>query len=213
MNAPAYDALKMAGWDITIAMAQDYDRSPAYPDFLYPPGWEAGNPDLSMNGGKNLATIADNVIMPMIEQLIAQGRGPAAIICGSRGGHVSLPRLWSIGWKGPTLCINGGCAKFRTPGSPVRLVLITGGQDYFETKDPRMTAQMMQKEDPSHPVLLYHDQKEGHMPGSMGDVFGPLLEIAINEESFMATAQAAQQGQMFLPQPQARRHNVPLRVV
>lgn len=214
MNAPAYQVLEQSGWDISVAMAPEYDRSPAYPDFLYPPGWENGTPDLSMNGGKNLATLADNVILPMIEQLIAQGRGPAAIICGSRGGHVSLPRLWaSRGWLGPTLCINGGCIKFQVPGAPCRLILITGGQDYFETKDPRATAQMLKKEDPSHPVLVYHDHKEGHMPGSMGDVFGPLLEIAINEESFLSTAQAAAQGQHFLPQPQARRHNVPLRAL
>jgi hypothetical protein len=214
MNAQAYQVLQQSGWDLTFAEAQDHDRSPAYPDFLYPPGWENGTPDLTMNGGRNLSTMADNVIAPMIEQLIAAGRGPAAIICGSRGGQVSLPRLWSTGlWVGPVLCINGGCTKFRIPKSPCRLILITGGQDFFETKDPRVTAQQLQKEDPSQPVLLYHDHKEGHMPGSMGDVFGPLLEIAINEDAFTSTAQAAAQGQFFLPQPQARRHNVPIRAL
>lgn len=214
MNAPAYQALRQAGWDITVAEGPEYDRSPAYPDFLYPPGWEHGTPDLSMNGGKNLATLADNVIMPMIEQLIAAGRGPAAIICGSRGGHVPMPRLWACGWRGPTLCVNGGCMKQEIPDSPVRLILITGGQDYFETKDPRWTEANLRKcGTHGHPVLVYHDHKEGHMPGSMGDVFGPLLEIAIDEENFLSTAAAAAAGPCMLPHPRAQRHGVHLKAL
>merc|ERR1712159_567581 len=107
--------------------------------------------------GRNLATLADNVIMPQLEELIAAGRGPAIVIAGSRGGQVTLPRLWNIGWRGPTLCINGGCVKATViPGAPVRLVLFTGGQDYFETNDTQTTASLLRKEDVRQPILLYH---------------------------------------------------------
>lgn len=217
MNRPAYRGLEADGWDLTYALAPNYDRNPAVPTdsgFLYPPGWESGEPDLTFAGGKNLATLADDIVIPMIEKLIAVGKGPAAIICGSRGGQVCLPRLWAIGWRGPTLCINGGCVS-RTiiPGAPSRLILITGGQDMFETRDPLVTASLLRKADSSQPVLLYHDPKDAHMPASFGDVVGPLLEIVVNEERFQASVKAATDGPCTLPQPKAHRYGVSLKVL
>jgi len=210
MNQPAYDGLRAAGWDLTIIHAPEYDRSPNHPDFLYPPGWETGKPDMSFNGGQNLASLADKVVIPQIEQLIQAGRGPAAIIFGSRGGQVTLPRVWALGWRGPVVCINGGCVKpAQIPGAPVRLILITGGGDFFETKDPGATKSLLKKEDARQPILLYHEPKDGHMPATFGDVVGPLLEIAVSQEAFSSMAA----NPCVLSQPQMQRHNVCLQVL
>jgi len=214
MNQPAYDGLRAAGWDLTIVHAPQYDRSPALPDYLYPPGWDTGSPDLSFNGGINLATLADNMVMSHIDQLIAAGRGPAAIIVGSRGGQVTLPRLWQLGWRGPVLCINGGCVPVSTiPGGATRLVLVTGGGDNFLTRDPNVTRQLLRKEDPTKPILMYHNPTDGHMPQSLGDVFGPLLEIAVNKDKFSSMVSAAAAGQAALTHPQAARHGVLLQAL
>jgi len=213
MNGEAYLRLKNAGWDLTEIHAPDYDRSAAQPDFLYPPGWETNKPDLRFNSGKNLASLADHKVAPTIAQLVAAGRGPVAVIAGSRGGQVTIPRLWASGWRGPTIVVNGGCIKASEVPAAVRLVLITGGQDYFETKDPRATKAQLRKEDPNQPVLLYHDPLEGHMPQHYKDVLGPLLEIACSEDRFAETARAAAAGSCLLPEPTARRHSIPLRVL
>lgn len=54
------------------------------------------------------------------------------IVCGSRGGQVTLPALWRLGCTLPCVVINGGCAREQAgwlwpPG--VSVVLLTGGRD------------------------------------------------------------------------------------
>ena len=56
----------------------------------------------------------------------------ACIVCGSRGGEVTLPALWLLGCRVPAVVINGGCAREKArwlwpTGVPV--VMLTGGQD------------------------------------------------------------------------------------
>lgn len=178
-NADVYEGLVRAGYDVVPVHAPDYDEDRSDGGYLYPPGWEFGNPELRFNRGRNLATLADDVVLPLILELVKQGRGPAAVIAGSPGGQVTVPRLWECGWRGPTVVINGGCASTSTiPGAPVRLVLVTGGRDFFQTKDPAATARLLQKTDPKVPVFLYHDPEEGHMPRRLGGVLIPLLEMA-----------------------------------
>ena len=58
--------------------------------------------------------------------------GFSCLICGSRGGEVTLPALWRLGCRLPAVCINGGCARREAawtwpPHVPV--VLVTGGRD------------------------------------------------------------------------------------
>merc|ERR1712072_187080 len=208
--AAASQTLKADGWNLTMVHVHEYDVAPdrsVHPSgALYPPGWEYGTPDLQFNGGKNLATLADQVIMAVIRKLVAAGKGPVAVIAGSRGGQVTLPRLLAKGWRGPTLCVNGGCVVGEIPGAPVRLILVTGGQDFFETKDPRTTARKLCKEDANQPVLLYHDPKDAHVPESFPDVVSSLLKIAVSEELFSATASTT----CRLADPRAQRHGVVL---
>ena len=56
------------------------------------------------------------------------------LVCGSRGGQVTLPALWLLGCRLPAVVANGGCCRPEIADlwpSGVPLVLITGGLDSF----------------------------------------------------------------------------------
>lgn len=56
------------------------------------------------------------------------------LVCGSRGGQVTLPALWLLGCRMPAVVLNGGCCRADvawTWPEGVPLVLLTGGRDYF----------------------------------------------------------------------------------
>ena len=58
----------------------------------------------------------------------------ACLVCGSRGGQVTLPALWRLGCKLPAVVINGGCAREEvawTWPAGCRVVMLTGGRDNF----------------------------------------------------------------------------------
>lgn len=171
LTLPCYQELSDAGYDLRIVEDINYDA--------YPQGWDKGCPDLHDNGGRNLATLADDRALPGIESLVAQNRGPSVVIAGSRGGQVTVPRLWDIGWRGPTFIINAGCIGIvPIPGPPVRLTLYTAGQDYFGTHDPDYTRHMLKNRTESEPVLLYHHPSETHRPSRLGSgLLQRLVEI------------------------------------
>ena len=64
----------------------------------------------------------------------------------------------------------------------MRLVLLTGGRDFFATKDPVRTEKMLRKSDPRVPVVLYHHPEEGHMPSQLEAVLGPLIQLACSQD-------------------------------
>ena len=54
------------------------------------------------------------------------------IVCGSRGGEVTLPSLWLLGCRLPAVVINAGCARDGAAWvwpAGVSVVLVTGGRD------------------------------------------------------------------------------------
>jgi len=58
----------------------------------------------------------------------------SCLVCGSRGGQVTLPALWLLGCRVPAVVINGGCARQQASWawpSGVPVVLLTGGREYF----------------------------------------------------------------------------------
>ena len=58
----------------------------------------------------------------------------ACIVCGSRGGQVTLPALWLLGCRLPCVVINGGCCRSDvvwTWPAGVPIVLVTGGRCFF----------------------------------------------------------------------------------
>jgi hypothetical protein len=149
------EALKEAGYDVTVVWEAKYDR--------YPTGWRDRKPDLKSRGGKNHMTLADDVVVPKLRELVAEGRGPGLIIAGSRGGQCTLPRLWDLGWRGGSICVNAGCTLLGKLPRCCHLCLVTGGLDFFkQSAYPECLVKSLQRSDPKCPVLLYHDPKMGH---------------------------------------------------
>lgn len=149
------DALRENGYDVTVVWEAEYDK--------YPKGWRDGRPDLKTNGGRNHMTLADDFVVPKLRELVAQGRGPAIILCGSRGGQCTLPRLWDLGWRGSAVCVNAGCTVLGKMPINCQLSLVTGGLDFFkQSARPDGLAQKMRRHDVTCPILLYHDPAMGH---------------------------------------------------
>mmetsp|Transcript_30826 Transcript_30826/g.98279 ORF Transcript_30826/g.98279 Transcript_30826/m.98279 type:complete len:490 (+) Transcript_30826:77-1546(+) len=179
-HAYLYKELGRQGYDVVPIFDDSYDH--------YPPGTEVlGSigitglrmPDMRFNRTKNLATFVDDVVLPKIRDLIAEGRGPAVVIAASRGGIVSVPRLWEAGWRGPSVVGNGGFVSTAAVPASAPCVLVTAGWDSFTTRRPETTASLLRKEDPSTPVLLYHDPREDHDLNCLtGKVLGRLVELA-----------------------------------
>jgi hypothetical protein len=149
------EALKDAGYDVTVVWDAEYDR--------YPKGWRKWGTTHARIGAKNHMTLADNLVVPKLHELVAEGRGPGVIIAGSRGGQCTLPRLWDLGWRGGAVCVNAGCSHLGKVPRGCQLCLVTGGFDFFlQSANPECLTASMHREDPKCPILLYHDPKMGH---------------------------------------------------
>jgi len=89
INPPTHSWLQQnSGTGQQFEMVWLYDEKYDARKFRYPPGWKKGTPDVSHNGGFNLANFVDAVVYPHICELVKQGRGPALMVSGSRGGQV-----------------------------------------------------------------------------------------------------------------------------
>lgn len=89
------------------------------------------------------------------------------LLCGSRGGQVTLVALWRLGCRLPCVVINGGCARAEAgwawpAGVPV--VLLTGGDDFFNPHrgswEPGESAH--DPHDDRHDPLRYSDRAYVH---------------------------------------------------
>lgn len=152
------DFLARAGFDVESVYSREYDR--------YPRGWKQRTPDMK-RPAKTHASFADEIVVPLLAEMVREGRGPVAIIAGSRGGQLTLPRLWQLGWRGGAICANAGCTTtaellgWQVPSS-CRLALVTGGCDFFEQSADPQQAAAMPRRDQTMPMLLYHDPQMGH---------------------------------------------------
>lgn len=148
------DYLASVGFDVTLVGDSKFD--------CYPEGWKQGRPDLASNEGKNHTTAADELVLPKLEELVAEGRGPSVIIAGSRGGQCTLPRLWSLGWCGAAVCVNAGCTSLGRVPSGCSLGLVTGGFDFFRQSAEPQRLVKIRRECNSSPILVYHSKAMGH---------------------------------------------------
>lgn len=179
-HAYLYKDLERQGYQLVPIFDDAYDHYPPGTDVLASLGVKGLRmPDLRFNRAKNLATFVEDVVHPKIVELISEGRGPAVVIAASRGGIISLPKLWACGWQGPSVVGNAGFVGTASVPSAVPCVMMTAGWDCFLTRNPEATAAALQKEDPATPVLLYHDPREDHdLNRLQGRVLGKLVEIA-----------------------------------
>lgn len=152
MNRQLYDTLEAAGYTVqALGISQRYD---VYPDKFTKQGWQPAKGETlqqlekrhcACNGGVNLATLATDVISHQIlAHINATGKGPCAIVCGSRGGQVTLHMVQTYVLRCPAVVLNAGnvlcSAPFNGPLGTARcpLVLCTFGKDYFQSANPRI---------------------------------------------------------------------------
>ena len=163
------------GYDVEFLYDEAYDR--------YPADWKRGElawldaPLLTPQAEHtpDLANFADIVLVPAIHALILENRGPAAIVCGSRGGQVTISRLWRM-WKGPSVVLNGGCNPRHAPPE-VNLALLCGGRDFFSSRfiaTVRRTFAVW----PGF-VAHCHCPRDSHGCESFPSVIGALLHVVL----------------------------------
>jgi len=143
------------GFDVEEIYLKNYDKYP-YEKKNPNNDWYEDNIDLNQT---NLATLVDNIILPHFIKLIQNGNGPSLVITGSRGGQITLSRLWKF-WRGNSICLNGGCNIFENKLNNINLGLITCGNDFFRTSSLDYTINKFQKK--VNDLVIYHNKDDDH---------------------------------------------------
>ena len=166
-NKEAYKNLEKGHRVIYFGMSGDeYDN--------YPENWQ--NNSLVLNTGKNLGGLCQHINNYMIQHNII----PSAFIVGSRGGQVTIGKIWESIWRGPTIIINAGCLitntiipKYVTP------LFITMEHDYFKNVNTPNKVNNLFKKLREHSNIigyLIHLKGHGHMPRLTANLTGLLSE-------------------------------------
>merc|ERR1719284_518296 len=176
-----------------------------------PHNWEAGSDFWPMEEDDfNLMTFGSRVVVPRIKQLIDAGRGPAAVVCGSRGGDGTIRVVWR-NWRGPTLIVNASSIraalgwqafeKERGVPSELPLFLTTGGRDFYVTDENRVRRSALPPSffssswpaqgfrraptpvDLGVQVVHYHFGEDAHLPASLTNgVLDSLLRLMTSSD-------------------------------
>jgi hypothetical protein len=154
-NREAYSHLKKLGYKLEFigsSIREPCDR--------YPEDWGDNQLlDLSVYKTENLATLSNK----FMERLTRVGT-PSLVICGSRGGQVTIGLVWRHFWRGPTIVINAGCLTSNTLiPKGVYPVMITMDRDYFGTKNYKFVKIQFEKLSRVRGVQV-HLKNEGHVP-------------------------------------------------
>ena len=108
-------------------------RGPAFPRNLAT--WASrlyDAPSGTMHAVDLASTGADRTAARLLEATPVPVGKLRCLVCGSRGGQVTLPALWRLGCTLPSVVINGGCVREQATWLwpvGVTVVLLTGGRD------------------------------------------------------------------------------------
>lgn len=126
----------------------------------YPNNWQI-NKNV-VDKGFHLGGLAE-----LFRLYIDKGIIPCALKCGSRGGQVTLGKVWEI-WRGPSIIINAGCLTSRTIiPKGVFPLFISMENDYFtsvNTNEKVIKLFYQYIENPKQRAVFLHLLGEGHMP-------------------------------------------------
>ena len=143
---------------------------------VYPPDWHDNN--FVSNEGEHLGGIST-----LIYQCIQKNYIPQAIICGSRGGQVTIGKIWESFWRGPTLMINAGCLTTNTRiPKQVSLLFIIMKNDYFSSVNSISKIKILfnnLKMKPDQKARVFYLLKHSHMP-NLNIEFQSLLNNGID---------------------------------
>lgn len=143
----------------------------------YPLHWHQN--DLVEPQGPHLGGIAELIK----NHIQSSNQIPSAIICGSRGGQVTIGKIWDTIWRGPTVIINAGCLTTKTSIPPeVSLMFITMGGDYFTSVNTpeKVTTQFKSRiVKQNQKAMGIHLINQKHMP-NLNHRYNSLLKISID---------------------------------
>jgi len=186
-----YQAYRRLGRSHEIKMTTVGQSRAAYD--RYPESWPNGV------SAPNLGTFADDVLSSGIVER------SDALVFGSRGGQVVLPRLWKS--KGarvsPAVVINGGCAMqlpspVEWPVSAVTFLLLGGMDDFRRGLSPAdylmQTLSRVPKGNCTTAVLYVQEMK--HMPQQtlMDAILQPMLKTVLSWKAASSTPRSELDG-------------------
>ena len=119
-NKLAYQCLEKNYRVIYIGKSgSEYDK--------YPDNWQ--NNGFVESNGYHLGGIYQ-----LVKEKISKKIIPSAIICGSRGGQVTIGKIWESLWRGPTIMFNAGSLTTQTIiPKGVSILFIIMELDYFKS--------------------------------------------------------------------------------
>lgn len=134
----------------------------------YPTHWE--NNSFVISSGKHLGGIAELVSQKIFNDNII----PCAIIAGSRGGQVTIGKIWERIWKGPTIMVNAGCLTTHTAlPSEIPILFIIMEFDYFQSVNrPEKVKELIVKyqENKNMNTNIVYLKNHYHMPNLNTDL-------------------------------------------
>jgi hypothetical protein len=142
----------------------------------YPLGWENNNSILNI--GFHLGGIAQLVK----EFIFSNNKVPSIFIVGSRGGQVTIGKIWESIWQGPTIIINAGCLATNTR-IPLKVtpIFVTMKWDYFEMVNTYYKIKTLfdnLKTKNNQLGYSLHLENQSHMPKLNGNLLNLLLDCS-----------------------------------
>lgn len=157
------------------------------PPDVYPKRWR-NNDDVSAEGPiVDLATQAQ-----YFQQRMDEFGAPKVVVCGSRGGQVTVGKVWKTMWRGPTIIINAGVLQtVQEIPKEVTPYFVTFGKDYFfgfkrNQSLARVKLNTLARKAVASglPYYFIHFPKEEHMPNweAHGTFLADLIQAVKNGE-------------------------------
>tara|TARA_B100000795_G_C22770612_1_gene427695 strand:+ start:989 stop:1624 length:636 start_codon:yes stop_codon:yes gene_type:complete len=137
-----------------------YDKYPTY--------WE--NNSFVESTGKHLGGIAELIENKIYKDKII----PCLIIAGSRGGQVTIGKVWERIWRGPTIIINAGCLTTQTVlPKDISILFIIMENDYFKSVNtPQKVKKLTNK---NEKIKIIYLPNHYHMPNLNNELVELLL--------------------------------------
>ena len=148
---------------------------------IYPKNWDKIYINKGTNNNNNLFTLANFVLYKYLECLENKEK-VIGIICGSRGGQVTLPALWRLFNllkinSPPCIIINSGIihSKIKWP-EKCPLILLSFGLDYFNTKNQNIIYDYANKNKSFGYIIHLHNEE--HLPkNQLHFIFNDLIKL------------------------------------
>lgn len=120
--------------------------------------------------------------------IIKNNKIPAAILVGSRGGQVTIGKIWESLWRGPTIVVNAGCLTSQTIiPEGVQIIFIAMGNDYLKTvnrpkKIMALYQQLSQTQEQGYLVYLPNEFHRPNLKTHLKTLYLDCVSFIINNQ-------------------------------